>query len=116
MNYYLHNIILDDIDTKTLLHRYEVCCMIHKPEWHQKQNAIKCLYPTGLKIKGWNPHDRYPNGTQKKTISNPTLLCTNRYQDAPLISLFSLFSLFNDPPKQTNQRVDHSLFLITHMS
>jgi len=38
-----NNVILNYIDTRTTLPRYEGSCIIYRPEWFQKQNTINYM-------------------------------------------------------------------------
>jgi hypothetical protein len=41
--------ILNHIDTRVILLKYESSCLVYRTEWSCKQNAVKYLYPTCIK-------------------------------------------------------------------
>ena len=41
--------IMNHIDTRVILPRYEGLYIVYRPKWYQKKNTIKYSYPTGIK-------------------------------------------------------------------
>ena len=73
------NTILNHIDTRVILPKYESSCMVHGPEWYQKQKSCQIPISYGYQ-KAWNPHYRYPNGIKEKDNTCPPLVKTMSFR------------------------------------
>ena len=58
------NTILNHIDTRANLPKYEGSCMVYRSKWYRKQKYRQIPPPISIETM-WEPHCRYSNGIKK---------------------------------------------------
>ena len=48
---YFDQHVFNEIDTKTILPKYEGSCMVYRPDWYHRQQCYQIPYLTGMKKK-----------------------------------------------------------------